>query len=295
MKISQYILMTVAMVAMAFCSQDEVLIPSAEVQDIRIVVSDFPAFDDVQIRAIGTFDSGKTAWAPDDVIYIVAANAGVDSQMLTLTFGDDGKWTANGTTIRYLLASDIHIRAIYAPNCEMEGTEIKAKDNLPYGTGEFLEQHCNIVDGTLTVDFTGYKRPYSRLRIVTEPNEQITVNTTMFDPAEHKDSGNYNYSLTADANGNAYLYGTFAASGTVTVKNGDVELKNYKFTAPTGETVSYVLDVRPLYVGLGLTSGTLWATRNVGADNPWDYGDYFAWGETSPKDTILGILTNGVS
>ena len=34
------------------------------------------------------------------------------------------------------------------------------------------------------------------------------------------------------------------------------------------------------YVDLGLPSGTLWATCNVGADNPEDYGDYYAWGET---------------
>ena len=38
------------------------------------------------------------------------------------------------------------------------------------------------------------------------------------------------------------------------------------------------------YVDLGLPSGLLWATCNVGADNPEDYGDYFAWGETQPKD-----------
>ena len=38
-------------------------------------------------------------------------------------------------------------------------------------------------------------------------------------------------------------------------------------------------------VDLGLPSGLLWATCNVGADNPEDYGDYFAWGETQPKDT----------
>lgn len=37
-------------------------------------------------------------------------------------------------------------------------------------------------------------------------------------------------------------------------------------------------------VDLGLPSGTLWADRNVGADSPEDYGDYFAWGETSPKE-----------
>ncbi|MCQ2319676.1 MAG: hypothetical protein MJZ90_12290 [Bacteroidales bacterium] len=37
------------------------------------------------------------------------------------------------------------------------------------------------------------------------------------------------------------------------------------------------------YVDLGLPSGLLWATCNVGADSPEDYGDYFAWGETETK------------
>lgn len=39
------------------------------------------------------------------------------------------------------------------------------------------------------------------------------------------------------------------------------------------------------YVDLSLPSGTMWATCNVGASNSEDYGDYFAWGETIPKDT----------
>ncbi len=34
-------------------------------------------------------------------------------------------------------------------------------------------------------------------------------------------------------------------------------------------------------VDLGLPSRTLWATYNIGADKPEDYGDYFAWGETT--------------
>ena len=37
------------------------------------------------------------------------------------------------------------------------------------------------------------------------------------------------------------------------------------------------------YVDLGLPSGTLWATCNIGASTPEGYGDYFAWGETQPK------------
>lgn len=37
------------------------------------------------------------------------------------------------------------------------------------------------------------------------------------------------------------------------------------------------------WVDLGLPSGTLWATCNVGASRPNDYGNYYAWGETNPK------------
>ena len=38
------------------------------------------------------------------------------------------------------------------------------------------------------------------------------------------------------------------------------------------------------FVDLGLSSQTHWATCNVGATSPEEYGDYFAWGETNPKD-----------
>ena len=53
------------------------------------------------------------------------------------------------------------------------------------------------------------------------------------------------------------------------------------------------------YVDLGLPSGTLWATCNVGANNPEEIGDYFAWGETMPKEVYAwssykyGDMVNG--
>ena len=37
----------------------------------------------------------------------------------------------------------------------------------------------------------------------------------------------------------------------------------------------------PRAVDLGLS--VKWAICNIGAENPEDFGDYFAWGETSPK------------
>ena len=38
------------------------------------------------------------------------------------------------------------------------------------------------------------------------------------------------------------------------------------------------------YVDLGLPSGTLWATYNVGATSPYEKGQYFAWGEVEPRE-----------
>ena len=56
------------------------------------------------------------------------------------------------------------------------------------------------------------------------------------------------------------------------------------------------------YVDLGLPSGLLWATCNVGATTPEEYGDYFAWGETSTKETYtedncatLNVSMNDIS
>ena len=43
-------------------------------------------------------------------------------------------------------------------------------------------------------------------------------------------------------------------------------------------------------VDLGLS--VKWATCNVGANKPEDYGDYFAWGETKPKTTYYWVTYN---
>ena len=40
----------------------------------------------------------------------------------------------------------------------------------------------------------------------------------------------------------------------------------------------------PHAIDLGLPSGTKWACCNVGASTPGQYGYYFAWGETQPKN-----------
>lgn len=40
----------------------------------------------------------------------------------------------------------------------------------------------------------------------------------------------------------------------------------------------------PLEIDLGLPSGTKWASCNIGASQPWEYGGYYAWGEIEEKE-----------
>ncbi len=63
-----------------------------------------------------------------------------------------------------------------------------------------------------------------------------------------------------------------------------------KFAISTIDSIDFVIDNSRLENGyqaidLGLPSGTLWATCNVGATAPEEYGDYFAWGETTTKSS----------
>lgn len=77
-----------------------------------------------------------------------------------------------------------------------------------------------------------------------------------------------------------------------------VEFDNNINTMRT-EIVSFVTmpeDNNYMYVDLGLPSGLRWATHNVGATSPEDYGEYYAWGELYAKNTYTAdnSLTYGI-
>ena len=97
-------------------------------------------------------------------------------------------------------------------------------------------------------------------------------------------TGNYEYgqSCTVIATPNeGYVFANWTENGTVVSTDA-----TYTFTVEGNRNLvanfaTYIGGHE--YVDLGLPSGTLWATCNVGADAPEEYGDYFAWGETQPK------------
>ena len=92
----------------------------------------------------------------------------------------------------------------------------------------------------------------------------------------------------ASVDENGTISGLSAGNAVVTVTTTD-----------GGKTAECSVTVIPAingheYVDLGLSAK--WATCNMGAENPWDYGDYYAWGEIVPKEefTEENSLTYGI-
>lgn len=74
------------------------------------------------------------------------------------------------------------------------------------------------IDGsTLQISNEEVIRLYSRLRLVGTANTTYTVSVTGFCPADSEESGEHSYTLTANSDGNAFLYGTFAEGAILTV------------------------------------------------------------------------------
>ncbi len=66
---------------------------------------------------------------------------------------------------------------------------------------------------------------------------------------------------------------------TVTFKYGGFSA-TLKITQPAGDELPVG------FIDLGLPSGTLWALTNLGSSNDYDYGSYYAWGETTAKTSF---------
>ena len=232
---------------------DEALQP-ANNGTLQFAVSDFPAFGESgPTRAIGTQDEGKTAWENGDQIIVTLISQKYGEQAVALTY-NGSSWSTEAS-LSYLENETPSVSVFYAPCYEVteEGT-MQLRSGMQLGMCEYLEADCEIQNGIMTITFEGAIRTYSRLRIAGVANQTLTVTTTDFTPAGATEVATAAYTLTTDNNGNAFLYGVFAEGATVTVKQGDITLKDYTFSAeknPNGteHNKSYALDATPVIDG----------------------------------------------
>lgn len=245
-KIFQYIMLVVVIIVMASCTSDiEETTATTDKSNVQLVVGEFPAFGDSQTRTIGTPDPGKTSWAVGDELLLVIDNTSYGSHSATFTY--NGKsWELTSGELVYREGDPAYIPHVYyAPNYKWANTSLMLKKGKAAGTDEYIEGTARITGNgeTITVSFAEATRKYSRLRIATLPNEQITVDTEYFTPAGSSDmEQEENYTLTSDEKGNAYLYGTFENNSEVTVKYREAALTTYTFSQATESAKSYALD-----------------------------------------------------
>jgi len=245
-KIFQYIMLAVVTIVMASCTSDiEETTATTAKNNVQLVVGEFPAFGDSQTRAIGTPDEGKTSWAEGDELLLVIDNTSYGSHSATFTY--NGKsWELTSGELVYREGDPAYIPHVYyAPNYKWANTSLMLKKGKAAGTDELIEGNAIITGNgeTITVSFAEATRKYSRLRIATLPNEQITVDTEDFTPAGSSDMEQKgNYTLTSDEKGNAYLYGTFENNSEVTVKYREAALTTHTFSQATESAKSYALD-----------------------------------------------------
>ena len=244
-KIFQYIMLAVVTIVMASCTSDiEETTATTGKSNVQLVVGEFPAFGDSQTRAIGTPDEGKTSWAEGDELLL---------EMTSKTFGTKyAAFTYNGSSWE-LTSGELSYKedeyptfphVYYAPNYKWEAGKLVLKEGKVAGTDEYIDGTASTLNGeAITVSFSNATRNYSRLRIATMPNMQITVDINQYTPAGSSDmKWDQNYALTSDEKGNAYLYGTFENNSEVTVKYREAALTTHTFSQATESAKSYALD-----------------------------------------------------
>ena len=244
-KIFQYIMLAVVTIVMASCTSDiEETTATTGKSNVQLVVGEFPAFGDSQTRAIGTPDGGKTSWAEGDELLLEMTSKTLGTKYAAFKYNGSSWELASGELSYKEDEVPTFPHVYFAPNYKWEAGKLVLKEGKAAGTDEYIEGTANITPNGqgINVSFAKATRNYSRLRIATMPNKQITVDIDQYIPAGSNMERYQDIALTSDEKGNAYLYGTFGKSAEVTVKYGRAPLATHKFSQATVNAKSYVLD-----------------------------------------------------
>ena len=246
-KIFQYIMLAVVTIVMASCTSDiEEPTATAGKSNVQLVVGEFPAFGDSKTRAIGTPDEGKTSWAEGDELLLEMTSKTLGTKYAAFKYNGSSWELASGELSYKEDEVPTFPHVYYAPNYKWEAGKLVLKEGKAAGTDEYIEGTAQITPNgeAITVKFAEATRNYSRLRIATMPNKQITVAfNNRYTPAGSSVNAIFpRYTLTSDEKGNAYLYGTFGQYCDFEVKYEGAPLATYKFSQESKNAKSYALD-----------------------------------------------------
>ena len=261
-KIFQYIILAVVTIVMASCTSDiEETTATTGKSNVQLVVGEFPAFGDSQTRAIGTPDEGKTSWAEGDELLLAMTSKTLGTKYAAFTY-NGSSWELTSGELSYKIDEvPTFPHVYYAPNYKWEAGELVLKEGKVAGTDEYIEGTAQITPNgqSITVNFSGATRNYSRLRIATNQDGSVTVIAKFITPANTRGYSDNTYTLTPDEKGNVYLYGKFFKYSSIVVKNDDVTLADYFFQKNIDANKSYALDATAMSL-VGLSTEEMQST-----------------------------------
>ena len=273
------------------------------------ISSDFDIDDKIYYQEEGVSDA-RLKILPEnslraDELFILPVYTNFTSQEnLNNEYNNNQVVKLTGTLTCLTQVNDVRLGFLYStgsiPTQEVEATSINKIINLGKGNLEFSVELPNIERGqTYTYRaFTddGFHYNYGDICSFTIPNDlQLSSDKIILTIGETSTiqiiSGSGDYGITGLDD--ASTIATVTLQGTVItinpIKAGDAifvvtdmqtgkqKILSITINKPNPLTIAEAID-------LGLPSGTLWASWNLGATKPEESGDYYSWGETNIKE-----------
>ncbi|MBO6081863.1 MAG: hypothetical protein J6P46_02425 [Bacteroidales bacterium] len=202
--------------------------------------------------------------------YYVTGKTLSSHSSVKLPANGDSKWQAVGSDKLVQLTDDDYISGLWWHTCNYGQSVPEARGSFY----TFSEANSLGVSLPTKAQFESINNSsncsYTWLSIHGQQGAVVKAERGfLFFPSHDNTNGSYWSSTRDDDNNYAW---SFYFSGPVHTTGRVVHINTFPARPVT---------VRPEAIDLGLPSGTKWANMNVGASSKTEYGDYFAWGETT--------------
>ena len=248
---------------------------------------------------VKTNDGGKTATCTVTVKAATVSVTGVtlDKTSLTMTIGDMQTLTAtitpsNATNKSVTWSSSNKSVATVSSSGVVTGQAAGTATITVTTNDGGKTATCTVKVQAATVPVTGVSLNKTSLSMTVGDTQTLTATVTPSNATNKNVSWSSSNTSVATVSSSGVVTAKSAGTATITVKTNDggktakctVTVKNKDVNGSgnenTGEEDLFGIPV-PEAVDLGLS--VKWASFNLGASKPEEYGYYYAWGETSPK------------
>ena len=289
---------------LAACSLEEAVLdnPIEELQTYTLYLdADVPNFD--AVRESETRASGNS-WEDGDVIYVAYSNGGSKVVSNATYKSSLGAFEFSSVTLNAMSDASCSVYYFRGGTFSVTGNTVSMDKFTAIFTDTSAKYTCSGNTITLSAAFKPYTWRLCFKGLATTQVKLKAVSNIRYNTSLNLSTGSFStkadsVNLLVQSDGyTPYVYGQFTGtSNTVQVKVGGTYYSRTHsssklaigqsgyFTVPTTGNHANWSTSRDTsgfeYVDLGLPSGTLWAKCNVGAFSEEEYGDFYAWGETS--------------